>query len=167
MRYGHIASRSRVDRPDYNALKTTWQATIAAYAKKQRLPEAAKSWRWPIALSWRWYEPDARRDPDGISGGGRKLIVDALTSCTGRCRQPCGMHAGVFPTDGHRHVQRFRWEEFYVGLESERGGAIEAVTVGIYEGERIVGVFVVPARLPDLNELLAARELGARRMVRS
>lgn len=151
MRYGHIVRRARAERPDYNALKSLWQTTVAAYAKKQGLPARAATWRFPVSTSWRFYEPDAHRDPDGIAGGARKLILDGLVM------------AGVLPTDTHRHVGRTRWEEFYVGATSENGARVEGVSVGLYEGEAIAGVLVVPAKLPDLNELLAARELGARR----
>lgn len=161
MRYGHVVASARA--AGYTAVRALWLTTIASYAKRQRLPERARGWRFPVGLTFRWWEPDARRDPDGISGGGRKLLIDALTTCTGRCAAGCSLHAGVLPTDGHRDVFRFRWEEFYLGWKSEGGSAIEGVTVGLFDGEKLAGVLVVPARLPDLNELLAARELGARR----
>lgn len=167
MRYQQIVRRSEVARPGYNALKQTWGATVAAYASRQQLPLAAVRWRFPVSLSWRFFERDAKRDPDGIAGGARKLILDALTRCTKRCKPGCGLHAGVLPTDGHRHVKRTRWEEFYIGFETDRGAVVEGVTVGFYEGEAFVGRLAIPAMLPDLNDLLAARELGTRRMVRA
>ncbi len=39
-----------------------------------------------------WVEPDRRRDPDGIAGGGRKVVLDGL------------VQAGVLPGDGWDHV---------------------------------------------------------------
>lgn len=165
MRYGHVARRSAADRPAYSELKALWSVTVASYAKKQGLPARGARWRYPISLSWRFFERDAHRDPDGIAAGARKLILDALVPCKKGCDCGGGKHAGVLPSDGHRHVKRSRWEEFYIGFETERGVLVEGVTVGFYEGERFVDRLAVPLLLPDLNELLAARELGARRMV--
>jgi len=148
VRYGHVAGRSRVDRPDYNTLKAMWTTTVAAYARKAGLPAAARHWRFPIVLGFWWFEPDRHRDPDGVSGGGRKLILDGLVG------------AGVLPTDSSKHIERFRGDEFRYGMG-------EGVSVGFFEVETFRAALLIPAKLPDLNELLAARELGARRMVRS
>lgn len=160
----HVADRTPA--ADYNGLKALWGVTVASYAKRQRLPGTAATWAWPVSLSWRFYETDAHRDPDGIASGGKKLIIDALTTCTARCGRACGQHAGVLPTDGHKHVKRSRWEEFYIGFTTERGVVVEGVTVGFYEGEKVVGVLAVPAKLPDFNELRAAVEVGVRRQLR-
>ncbi len=161
----HVAEKA-VRAPAYNEIKALWSVTVASYAKKQRLPERAAAWRWPVSTSWRFFERDAHRDPDGIAGGARKLVMDALTRCTARCQVGCALHAGVLPTDGHRHVKRTRWEEFYVGFETDRGVLVEGLTVGFYAGEAFLAALAVPVLLPDLNELLAARELGAQRMAR-
>ena len=42
----------------------------------------------PVRVRFLWYEPDRRRDPDNISAGGRKFILDGL------------VEAGILPTDG-------------------------------------------------------------------
>lgn len=35
----------------------------------------------PVRMSYRWYEPNQKRDLDNVSSYGRKVIQDALVSC--------------------------------------------------------------------------------------
>ena len=35
----------------------------------------------PVRMSYRWYEPNQKRDLDNISSYGRKVIQDALVNC--------------------------------------------------------------------------------------
>jgi hypothetical protein len=161
-RHLHVAEKpARAD--DYNDLKRRWGVTISAYAKRAGLSEHAARFDWPVLLSFYWYEPDRMRDPDGVDSGGRKLILDALCRCTARCLPGCALHAGVMPSDGAAHVAGFRRPEFrYLGP------AYTGVSVAFFHrcSERLLAPpLVVPARLPDLNELFEARELGARRSV--
>ena len=37
---------------------------------------------WPGKLSFEWHIKNARRDPDNISSGGRKVILDAMQKIT-------------------------------------------------------------------------------------
>lgn len=46
-------------------------------------------------ISFDWHETTMRRDPDNISGGGRKIILDAL------------VFAKVIPDDGPKYVAGF------------------------------------------------------------
>lgn len=124
----------------YTATKAQWEAVIAQWAERSfGTPRG-----FPVRIMFIWREPDAHRDPDGISSGGRKLVLDGLVK------------AGVLPTDTHRHVCGF--EDLYdttsgqVGVTVTFPGSGQAATFGY--------------RLPDLNELLALREASARRSVK-
>ncbi len=102
----------------------------------------------PATFTFSWAEPDRHRDPDNIAAGGTKLVMDALVD------------AGVLPKDGAAYVA-----ELHHGFRYDRGATGSGVHVAI-QLPLVLQAFFLRGRLPDLNELLAARELGARRMMR-
>lgn len=61
----------------------------------------------PVRMSYRWYEPNKRRDLDNISAFGRKVIQDALVDTR------------VLQDDGWRYVKGFQ-DEFYVDKGNPR-----------------------------------------------
>lgn len=152
MRYQAKASRAgrgvaREGVPEtYNALKARWTRDIALIARRGT-GTAPPAPTVPAVIEFVWYEPDRKRDPDGVAAGGAKLILDGLVA------------AGILAGDGSRNVRRLA-HDF------------------VYDAQLLIGVEVrllyplghwqvtIPHRLPDLNELLAARELGARRSMR-
>lgn len=102
-----------------------------------------------------WRERDRHRDPDGVSSGGRKLLLDGMVK------------AGVLPSDGARGVRGFvdNFEYPGQGVLPFREG-VDVVICGDDPPNRNARAFF-PHRLPDLNELLALREASARRSVKS
>lgn len=48
----------------------------------------------PVSITFKWYEPNARRDPDNIASG-KKFIMDAL------------VQTGVLEDDNQKHVAGF------------------------------------------------------------
>lgn len=61
----------------------------------------------PVYMTYRWYEPDRRRDLDNISSFGRKVIQDAL------------VETQVLKNDGWKEIIGFR-DEFYVDRNNPR-----------------------------------------------
>jgi hypothetical protein len=53
-----------------------------------------KPFREAVIISVVWVEPDFRRDPDNVSSGGLKVILDALVSM------------GIIPNDTRRWVKQ-------------------------------------------------------------
>jgi hypothetical protein len=136
----------------YTATKAQWEAIIAAWAARLRVTVYPS--RCPVEVHFVWYEADRHRDPDGISSGGRKLMLDGLVK------------AGVLPGDGHAEIMsmtdRFKFDRGPVGV---------GVHFTCWDGEldrdpTSLDLGIFPYRLPDLNELLALRESSARRSVR-
>lgn len=58
----------------YAKMKKKWGHTVALYAKSQRFARIEK----PSHFEFEWMEATAHRDPDNVSSGGRKVILDAL-----------------------------------------------------------------------------------------
>lgn len=46
-----------------------------------------------VGITFMWFEPNAKRDIDNVSGGGQKVILDALVLC------------GVIPNDTRQFVK--------------------------------------------------------------
>ena len=80
----------------YASLKRTWGEAVWAYARSAGLHKAGP-FAGPVRLRFEWREKDRRRDPDGFSSGGKKVILDGL------------VQAGVLRGDGWRHVAG--WED--------------------------------------------------------
>lgn len=99
----------------YSKLKKKWTNDIALIIKAARIPKMKR-----ILLSFNWHEPMATkrerpRDPDNVSGGGRKIILDALKT------------AGVIPNDTMKEVDG--WQDvFHTSIRPK-------VDVGIWEKE--------------------------------
>ena len=130
----------------YTAMKATWEACISSWARATMRPRA----HLPVRIAFIWSEKTAHRDPDGIAAGGRKLLLDGMVK------------AGILPTDGHASICGF--EDYF----DVAPGNVEGVTVWFPAlGVSTQRTAFFPHRLPDLNELLALRELSARRSVKS
>jgi hypothetical protein len=82
-------------------------------AKKQALEEEiywlcreqGVVWQERAHFTFRWKEPNRRRDPDNVAAGGRKIILDGLVK------------ARRLPGDGWKHVVGWR-DEFVVDKDS-------------------------------------------------
>lgn len=61
----------------------------------------------PVYMSYRWYEPNRRRDLDNISSFGRKVIQDALVKTQ------------ILQNDGWKEIVGFR-DDFYIDKENPR-----------------------------------------------
>lgn len=53
--------------------RTSAVETVRVLALHARLPRFERA-----SFVFRWVEPNMRRDPDGVAGGGRKVILDGL-----------------------------------------------------------------------------------------
>lgn len=139
----------------YNALKIQAQTRVWAALRADPFPRRilalTAAGGGAVRLEFDWQLVDRRRDPDGIAAGGAKIILDALQP-THPSRGP---GAGVIHCDGCHCVTALS-HEFTFGVSRES----EGVWVRLLSVERFI-----PGRLPDLNELLAAREAGARTMI--
>lgn len=70
---------------------------VESLARLQRMPRFEK----PVVIVFDWYEPNARRDLDNISGSARKWIIDGLVA------------AGVIDDDDLAHVVGLQdWPHF-------------------------------------------------------
>jgi Holliday junction resolvase RusA-like endonuclease len=70
---------------EYAKMKDRYTSEIGWLAKK--LPRYSR-----VNIIITWYEPNRRRDPDNISGGGTKLILDGLVV------------AGTIKDDSQRYI---------------------------------------------------------------
>lgn len=134
----------------YNALKAMWEAVIGSWARG--LPRVVAD-RCPFTVHFVWYEADRHRDPDGVSSGGRKLMLDGL------------VRAGVLPGDGHAEIMAFT-DGFKFGRGSGVGIHLTCWDEAMEKDPTAVDLGIFPHRLPDLNELLALRESSARQSLR-
>lgn len=76
----------------YSDKKRKQTFDVAMLARKQLTPVK----KFPVDFSFTWYCKDRRKDKDGISSGGRKVILDSLVS------------ARIIPSDGWKHVGDFQ-----------------------------------------------------------
>lgn len=72
-------------------LKRDWQAVALAAALSQT---RGIRFRLPAIIAFTFYEPNAKRDPDNISGFAHKVIMDAL------------VQAGILADDGWNEVAK-------------------------------------------------------------
>lgn len=61
----------------------------------------------PVRITYRFYEPNRKRDKDNISGFAHKVIQDALVSC------------GILKNDGWNNIGGYT-DEFYIDKENPR-----------------------------------------------
>ena len=133
----------------YTEEKAGWELVISAHVRRVGIKRQVGR----VLLEFQWAETNAKRDPDGIASGGRKLILDALVK------------AGVLDSDRHEHVVGFV-DTFETDADAT-GVCVCFRAVDImgewYPAHEAV---LLPFRLPDLNELLQLRETSARRSAR-
>lgn len=81
----------------------------AQYLVELSAKHCLKRWKatGPVFMHYVWFEPNKRRDKDNISGGGRKIIQDALVS------------AGYLKNDGWLDIIGFS-DEFRVDKKDPR-----------------------------------------------
>lgn len=128
----------------YSVLRRAWLESLVLQFRQQRtIPFAT-----PIEHGALFIEADRHRDKDGVYGGGMKLIWDAL------------VEARLLPADTAAHVGKCRGWDVTYGHPADAG-----VWLVFYEPDGDETRMNIRGRLPDLNELLSARELGARRSV--
>jgi Holliday junction resolvase RusA-like endonuclease len=65
----------------------------ALTARQAETGERLRPVERPVNIRIEWHEPNRRRDFDNITGGGTKVILDALVA------------AGILPNDGERWVK--------------------------------------------------------------
>jgi len=87
-----------------NDMKQTTEESIAWVLRAQCKQEFTA----PVWIGFTWYEPNARRDYDNISGMGRKLILDAMQK------------AGLIGNDNRRYIAGFDKEVFLVDKDNPR-----------------------------------------------
>lgn len=86
----------RAHRQKGAAMKRKWQnAVIMSLRDKRPVQE-------PVRIGFVWVERNRRRDPDNISGFGRKVILDALVK------------AKVLKNDGQRNITSFVGDKYDV-----------------------------------------------------
>lgn len=85
-------------------MKNEWQQYIERHIPLSLKHRPIKN---KVRLIYSWYEPDARRDIDNISGFGHKIIQDALVA------------AGVLEDDDQKHVIGYA-DDFYVDKDKPR-----------------------------------------------
>lgn len=153
-----MPSRAPNDTEDYNGLKRRVQHDIGLVARAAKLRPPS---RLPVVIEFWWHEPDRRRDPDNVRAGGTKLILDAF----GPPRKNGGGGIGLLATDGPRGVAGFAGDSFiYPGNDEYRGpGVLVQFGPGDTDDWVCERTLWLPFRLPDHNELGAAREYGARK----
>jgi hypothetical protein len=89
----------------YSKTKADWKEYVVELCLEQRIRPV----RFGVFV-FTWIEPNKGRDPDNISAGGRKLILDGLVA------------AGVIANDGWKQVRGLQDRAFIV--DTARVGAI-------------------------------------------
>lgn len=85
-------------------MKRKDQSTIEWYIRSQLRGIRLKK---PVRMSYRWYEPNRKRDLDNISSYGRKIVQDALVNCQ------------VIQNDGWQQLRGFS-DEFCIDKKRPR-----------------------------------------------
>jgi len=86
-------------------MKKKWTEAVAWECKAQKIVP----YQVPVTLSFMWFEPNARRDPDNIIFA-KKFILDGLVM------------AGVIPGDTQKWIRGFNYERWIVVKEQSRVG---------------------------------------------
>ena len=102
------AKKGRGKYQPYAIMKEQYTSDIGWLAKK--LPAYER-----VDIIITWYEPDRRRDPDNISGGGTKFILDGLVA------------GGAIKNDSQRYVNSIS-HRFEVDRENPR---VEIEIIGV------------------------------------
>lgn len=83
-------------RAPYNRMKRHWTDAVHMKILSCRL-HAYRSGR--VFFTFKWFEPNRRRDPDNVAAGGRKFILDGL------------VQAAIIQNDGWKHVAG--WKDIF------------------------------------------------------
>lgn len=76
--------------PAYMVMKQQWMVVVIAAARRAKLNTYGDS---KVSFAFHWLEPDRRRDPDNVSSGGRKIVLDGLVK------------GGYLKNDGWKNVR--------------------------------------------------------------
>lgn len=87
----------------YAELKRIHTMSVWALARAAKLKPVKR----PVILHFLWVRDDKRTDPDNVSGGGRKSVLDGL------------VEAGVLPRDSWQWIKGFT-DEFAVDRDNPR-----------------------------------------------
>ncbi|MEW6542457.1 MAG: hypothetical protein AB1411_02475 [Nitrospirota bacterium] len=79
----------------YQEIKKSWLRTLVCELRLAKIRPVERAY-W----LFEWHEPNRLRDPDNVSGAGRKLILDAF------------VHAQLIPDDGWDVIAG--WEDRFV-----------------------------------------------------
>ena len=88
----------------YAEMKRRLEQEVVYQILSQKLQPVVE---YPIALKFGWFCKNRRKDPDNISSGGRKIILDALVT------------AGVLRNDGWKDIEGFS-DAFFVDAKDPR-----------------------------------------------
>jgi len=103
---GHVRTGGRLGRRSgYDDLKRRHQSAVTVEALRQKRNWMGLDFRGPILVACDWREPDRRRDPDNIVGGGKKLLLDGIA--LGRVGARGWAGAGVIHCDGQHCIRGF------------------------------------------------------------
>lgn len=89
----------------YDMMKRAWGSTIVTLIQQANLTPVDSCF-----LTFTWYEPTKKRDPDNVSVG-KKFILDSLVM------------AGILKNDGWKQVQGF--EDFWYVSKQQPGVMVE------------------------------------------
>lgn len=87
-----------------NRMKMEAESIISAYVRKNMKDTEVKE---PVILHYKYYEQNARRDMDNISGFFHKVFQDAIVKC------------GVLKNDGWKNIRGFT-DKFYIDKDQPR-----------------------------------------------
>ena len=88
----------------YAEMKRRLEQEVAYQILSQKVQPVVE---YPVALTFEWFCKNRRKDPDNISSGGRKIILDALVT------------AGVLRNDGWKDIEGFS-DAFFVDAKNPR-----------------------------------------------
>ena len=94
-----MIDEARIHRMRSAEQKKLYTELVMWYAKKAKIPKMER-----VSLNITWYEPNRRRDPDNVAGGGTKFILDGMVL------------AGVLDNDGWKQVKGIKHD-----FEVDRG----------------------------------------------
>ena len=93
----------------YSSMKAKWTQHVAWHVKAARVPPLGR-----VRMSFLWIENSRRRDPDGISAGGIKFLLDGFVV------------AGMLVNDGWKQIAGWT-DAFEVGQPARVEVTIEEV----------------------------------------
>lgn len=82
------AAKGNWGQTEYTLLKKAWERCIAQTLVIYKIKPVMTA-----NISFNWVEINKKRDPDNVSSGGRKLILDSMVKC------------GILGGDGWRYIR--------------------------------------------------------------